>query len=256
MRSRFSSSALVVLVLALAACGGGKKESAGPYAYDASAPLAFMDKGVVNHDYPVKIHDVSYVGAGHPVPAYLLLPPKRGGRHAAVIYLHGSGGTRLDLVTFAAALSLRGAVTMSLDVPQTDAYRPMVVDVRRALDLLDSRPDVDPKRIGIVGYSLGGQLAALVAGVDPRPKAVGVIAGRGTAEARQAIRSAQADLFFQAGVADQVVPTQQLEALVDAAPERHRRVKWYPTGHGMSVAVFDEQNAWQARELDVSDSSS
>jgi dienelactone hydrolase len=238
----------------VAACGGAK-EAGKPYDYDASAPLAFRDRGVVNHDYPVKIHDVSYAGAGHRVPAYLLLPPTRRGRHAAVIYLHGSGGTRLDLVTFAAALSLRGAVTMSLDVPQTDADRPMVVDVRRALDLLDARADVDPQRIGIVGYSLGGQLAALVAGVDPRPKAVGIIAGRGTPEARQAIRAAHADLFFQAGVADQVVPTVQLEALVDATPERRRRVKWYPTGHGMSVAVFDEQNAWQARELDVSHSS-
>lgn len=243
MRSPFWSSA--ALVLLVAACGAAP----GPYDYDIRAPLAFRDAGVVNHDYPVEIHDVSYAGDGHRVAAYLLLPPKRSGRHAAVVYLHGSGGTRLDLVTFAAKLSLRGAVTMSLDVPQSDAYRPMVVDVRRALDLLGRRPDVDPKRIGIVGYSLGGQLAALVAGVDSRPAAVGIIAGRGTPETNEAIASARADLFFQAGVADQVVPPAQLEALVDAAPEGHRKVTWYPTGHGMSVAAFEEQNAWQAREL-------
>jgi len=244
MRSRFWSS--LALILLAAACGSAKP---GPYDYDTRAPLAFRDAGVVNHDYPVEIHDVSYAGDGHRVAAYLLLPPKRGGRHAAVVYLHGSGGTRLDLVTFAARLSLRGAVTMSLDVPQSDAYRPMVVDVRRALDLLARRVDVDPKRIGIVGYSLGGQLAALVAGVDARPAAVGVIAGRGTPEAKEAIASAHADLFFQAGVDDRVVPPAQLEALVDAAPEDRRKVKWYPTGHGMSVAAFEEQNAWQAREL-------
>jgi dienelactone hydrolase len=244
MRSPFWSSA--ALVLLVAACGAANP---GPYDYDARAPLAFRDAGVVNHDYPVEIHDVSYAGDGHRVGAYLLLPPKRGGRHAAVVYLHGSGGTRLDLVTFAAKLSLRGAVTMSLDVPQSDAYRPMVVDVRRALDLLGRRLDVDPKRIGIVGYSLGGQLAALVAGVDSRPAAVGIIAGRGTPETKEAIASARADLFFQAGVADRVVPPAQLEALVDAAPEGHRKVTWYPTGHGMSVAAFEEQNAWQAREL-------
>jgi dienelactone hydrolase len=258
MRSRFWSSAwllLLVLVPAVAGCGDATPQP-GPYDYDAAAPLAVRDAGVVNHDFPVKIHDVSYVGDGHRVPAYLLLPPARTGRHPAVVYLHGSGGTRLDLVTFAAKLSLRGAVTMSLDVPESDAYRPMVVDVRRALDLLDARSDVDPERIGIVGYSLGGQLAALVAGVDRRPAAVGIIAGRDTPEARQAIGSVRADLFFQAGVGDQVVPTEQLEALVDAAPERQRRVKWYPTGHGMSVAVFDEQNAWQARELELPNSPS
>jgi hypothetical protein len=33
-------------------------------------------------------------------------------------------------------------------------------------------------------------------------------------------------------------------------------VEWYLTGHGMSAAVFDTQNAWQARELDISYSSS
>jgi uncharacterized protein len=192
MRSAFWSSPFAVLVLFVAGCGAGNTKP-GPYDYDAAAPLAVRDAGVVNHDFPVKIHDVSYAGDGHRVPAYLLLPPARTGRHPAVVYLHGSGGTRLDLVTFAAKLSLRGAVTMSLDVPESDAYRPMVVDVRRALDLLDARSDVDPERIGIVGYSLGGQLAVLVAGVDRRPAAVGIIAGRGTPEARQAIGSARAD---------------------------------------------------------------
>jgi dienelactone hydrolase len=246
MRSRFWPS--VALVLLVAACGGGKPRP-GPYDYDAAAPLAFRDAGIVNDDFPVQIHDVSYAGEGHRVPAYLLLPPKRRGRHPAVVYLHGSGGTRLDLVTFAARLSLRGAITMSLDVPQSDSYRPMVVDVRRAIDVLAERSDVDPRRIGIVGYSLGAQLAALVAGVDSRPVAVGIVAGRGTPETKEAIASARADLFFQAGVEDQVVPPAQLEALVDAAPERRRKVKWYPTGHGMSAAAFDEQNAWQAREL-------
>jgi dienelactone hydrolase len=245
MRSRCWPS--LAIVLALAACGGGAKP--GPYDYDSGAPLAFRDRGVVNHDYPVKIHDVSYAGDGHRVPAYLLLPPQRGVRHPAVVYLHGSGGTRLDLVTFAAKLSLRGAVTMALDVPQGDAYAPMVIDARRALDLLAARPDVDPERLGVVGYSLGGQLAAIVAGVDTRPKAVGIIAGRGTPEAREAVAHAQAELFFQAGTTDAVVPREELEALVDAAPAAHRRVKWYAAGHEMGIAAFDEQDAWQAREL-------
>ena len=245
MRSRCWSS--LALLAVVAGCGGGAK--AGPYDYDSTAPLAFRDAGVVNHDFPVKIHDVSYAGDGHRVNAYLLVPPHDTGRHPAVVYLHGSGGSRLDLVTFAAKLSLLGAVTMALDVPQSDEYRPMVVDVRRSLDLLAARSDVDPKRIGVVGYSLGGQLAAIVAGVDSRPKAVGIIAGRGTPEAKDAIAHAKADLFFQAGVNDSVVPAAQLEALIDAAPEAHRRVKWYPTDHTMSIDAFDEQDAWQAREL-------
>lgn len=248
MRSPWWCSALAALLLA--ACGGGA--GAGPYDYDRGAPLAFRDGGVVSHGLRVKIHDVSYAGEGHRVKAYLMLPPAdRGRRFPAVVFLHGSGGTRDDFAVFAASLALAGAVTMTLTVPPSTEYRPMVVDVRRVLDLLDGRPDVDPKRIGVVGYSLGGQLAAIVAGADDRPKAVGVIAGRGTPEAEDAVAEARADLFFQAGVNDTLVGPDRLEALIDAAPESHRRVRWYPTGHEMSSAAFDEQNAWQARELGI-----
>ncbi len=41
-------------------------------------------------------------------------------------------------------------------------------DVRRAIDLLASRPEVDPQRIGITGISLGGIVAASAAGREPR----------------------------------------------------------------------------------------
>jgi dienelactone hydrolase len=43
-----------------------------------------------------------------------------------------------------------------------------VVDVRRAACWLQSRREVDPRRIGIVGTSLGGIVGALAVGVDPR----------------------------------------------------------------------------------------
>ena len=44
------------------------------------------------------------------------------------------------------------------------------------------------------------------------------------------------------------MPHAQLLALIDAAPD-HPRVRWYETGHGMSRRSFDDQIAWQAREL-------
>ena len=36
-------------------------------------------------------------------------------------------------------------------------------DIRRTVDLLASRPEIDPQRIGITGISLGGIVAATVA---------------------------------------------------------------------------------------------
>ncbi|MBN2477507.1 MAG: prolyl oligopeptidase family serine peptidase [Pirellulales bacterium] len=41
-------------------------------------------------------------------------------------------------------------------------------DVQRTVDVLASRPEIDPRRIGITGISLGGIVAATAAGVDPR----------------------------------------------------------------------------------------
>ena len=51
-------------------------------------------------------------------------------------------------------------------------------DVRRTVDVLASRPEVDPERIGITGISLGGIVAALSAGIEPRfERAMLILAG-------------------------------------------------------------------------------
>ena len=51
-------------------------------------------------------------------------------------------------------------------------------DVRRTIDLVASRPEVDPARIGITGISLGGITAATAAALDPRlSRAVLILAG-------------------------------------------------------------------------------
>jgi len=57
---------------------------------------------------------------------------------------------------------------MLLDDPRRaiDAMRQTVMDIRRAKALLASRPEIDPRKIGITGISLGGILTALAAGVD------------------------------------------------------------------------------------------
>ncbi|HTO82806.1 MAG TPA: dienelactone hydrolase family protein, partial [Methylomirabilota bacterium] len=86
-----------------------------------------------------------------------------------------------------------------------------------------------PGKVGVVGFSLGGQIAAILAGADPRPVAVGVIAGRGTDVALYWIRRSHARLYFQAGTEDEVVPHAQLLALMHAAPGTPK-VTWYTIG--------------------------
>jgi dienelactone hydrolase len=243
-RSLFWCSA----VLALAACGAGAHGSHDPFSY-AALPLAARDDGVVMSSRIVSVHALSFAGAnGARVYAFLVVPRARA-RHPAVLFLHGSGGTREDLLLPAAQLGIRGAVTMTISQPNdAQTFRPLVVNARRALDLLAARPDVDRSRFGLVGFSLGAQTAAILAGDEPRLKAVGIVAGRGSEAPRYWIARSHAHLYFQDGRHDELVPRRQLLALIAAAPG-HPRVTWYDTGHGMSRRSFDDMVRWQAAEL-------
>jgi dienelactone hydrolase len=243
MRSRFWCSAALLL---LAGCGGS--HAADPFAYNDSRPLATSDAGVALAGRNVTVHVVSYDGGAGRVNAFVLVP-RAPGRHPAVLFLHGSGGNREDMLVPAVELANRGFVTMTISQPNDAAtFRPLVVNARRALDVLSQRGDVDSKRLGLVGYSLGGQTAAILAGDEPRLTAIGIIAGRGAPVPLYWIRKAHAQLFFEAGTQDAVVPHAQLVALMHAAPG-HPLVRWYPAGHGMDTRSMQDMVAWQAKEL-------
>ncbi len=47
-----------------------------------------------------------------------------------------------------------------------------IVNHRRAIDLLQAMPEVDPERIAVIGHSLGGHNSLFLAAFDPRIKAV------------------------------------------------------------------------------------
>ena len=49
-----------------------------------------------------------------------------------------------------------------------DRYCTAVSDTRRLIDWLDTREEVDPERIGIVGFSMGALAAATIMGTDAR----------------------------------------------------------------------------------------
>jgi dienelactone hydrolase len=65
---------------------------------------------------------------------------------------------------------------LSTNVPRTmDAVRQTVLDCRRATAWLESRPEVDAKKLGIVGTSLGSFLAALTAEMEPKLNKVALL---------------------------------------------------------------------------------
>jgi dienelactone hydrolase len=304
--------------LVLAGCGGGSSDQAatttasttppataattaqkpaqkqGLFDYDRSAPLAFRDKGDVNPAYPIRVHDVSFAGPKGRVTGYLLLPPVEG-RRPAVIYMHGSGGNRTEFLAPAGWLAARGAIGLTLDSPEARSSEPIaaglkglrqqrdltaqaIVELRRAVDLLQRRPDVDPNRIAYVGWSYGARTGALLAGVEHRIRAYDLIsAGAEPVAAEVAAappdvrpeatkllteidpihgvgRSLPGTVFLQDGAADEIVPQPALDAVAEAAP-KGSRVKWYAGGHAPGTAELRDSLAWLSGRLGLATSS-
>lgn len=131
-------------------------------------------------------------GPGDRVPAYLLIPQGLQGRAPAMLCLHGTSGPRgrtaglgPDYPRYTLELAERGYVTIAPDYVllgenQTDpaalgyASGTMkgIWDHMRAVDLLQSLPEVDPERMGCIGVSLGGHNSLFVGVMDPRLKVV------------------------------------------------------------------------------------
>ncbi len=159
--------------------------------YDRKAPLGFKELGV-EHRGDVSIHDITYLSPkGGVVPAYLVVP-KGKGPFAAVVWGHWYWGNspmrnRKQFLDEAVALAPAGVVSLLTDGPiarpgHVENNEPFneqeiadlvqqVVDMRRGVDLLLARKDVDAKRLAYVGHSYNAVIGAFLSGVDKRFKA-------------------------------------------------------------------------------------
>lgn len=103
-----------------------------------------------------------------------------GENEAAVVLLHGAGSTRTSVLDHAAVLGTHGYGVLLLDARGHGGSegRGMAFgwygerDVAAALDFVAAQPVVAADRIGIVGLSMGGEVAIGAAGVDARVRAV------------------------------------------------------------------------------------
>ncbi|HEX4047408.1 MAG TPA: acetylxylan esterase [Elusimicrobiota bacterium] len=59
-----------------------------------------------------------------------------------------------------------------IETPENYIYREIVAHALRGVDFLAARPEVDAKRLAVMGASQGGGVSLLVAGLDPRISAV------------------------------------------------------------------------------------
>ena len=157
-------------------------DDATHFSYDNKAALDVKQVSLTVQD-GVTVQDITYTGSnGDTVPAYLVIP-KSNGKFAGIIWGHwlmpgAANANRQEFLKEAIALAPAGVISLLIDAPQArpnfmPTLNPIlvaqqVIDVRRAMDLLLSRPDVDPTRIAYVGHSWDAGNGAILDAVDKR----------------------------------------------------------------------------------------
>ncbi len=274
-------------------------EAVKHFDYDAATPLDVHETGhetgVETRD-GVQIHDITYAGAKGPVPAYLVVPGGKG-PFAAILWGHwmmkGSPNKgRQEFLPEAVVLAKSGVVSLLIDAPMVrPEYKPQeqpldtrddVIDLRRGLDLLIARKDVDPSRLAYVGHSFHAAAGALLSGVDKRPKAYVLMAGafdydqylvsqapefvalrKKMPEARLhaafaefswtnpcqfVAHAAPADVLLQNGTRDDYMTVADIDHY-SACVSAPKETKLYDAGHALNPQATKDRDAWLQKQL-------
>lgn len=265
--------------------------------YDVDSPVLITETSSQQED-GYTLHDIHYPSPKTgDVPAYLLVPDGPG-PFAGMILMHGSSGSRETLLDFAKDLVSTGAVVLTISAPSAripgrewitftpqdrDKQIQLMVDLRRGVDLLTEHEKVDSSRIGYVGYSYGAAMGGLLAGIEHRIKAYGLMVGDGglvnhftdegqpvggfetidaSARARwleamspiepiHYVRHASPSaLFFQNARFDRSVT--EADALAyQAAGSEPKQVKWYDSGHGLPLQAYIDMVDWLGEQIGI-----
>src|SRR5207248_3388231 len=187
-------------------------------------------------------------------------------------------------LTDAISLAREGAASLLIDSPDVRSGGPIliacerrdrlpfiqyVVDLRRGVDLLATRPNIDVSRIGDVGFSYGSTIAGVLSGVEHRLKAVVIESGRAyhTGFLRDSCRgvlskkrmaaylasmnfsnpfryvahAAPTRLLIQNGRLDDFTPRKEALKLQRAA-SKPKLIHWYAGSHGLTPRAFADRD--------------
>ena len=267
------------------------------FAYNSELPFEFTVLSEQVEDR-ARIQDVSFKSPlSGKVSAYLIVPPEPQIR-AGLIFGHWGEGDRREFVDEAVILARLGFVSFCLDAsfrrpaayePEEDlsqADRQWIVDVRRAVDILQHRFELPTAHIGYVGHSFGASFGGVIAGVEHRIKAYFLMAGVASAtenmrtsnhplivKARENIppeaweamlaseapydachyigQSAPSSLLFQFARHDDFVSVQDAEQYFELASEP-KRIAWYENcNHELNAQARIDRAIFLCEQLGV-----
>lgn len=202
----------------------------------------------------------------------------------------GSGGNRDFVLEDLVDLAKRGVAGIAITPPQVRPDGPLpfqcvaskdgatfvhyVVEVRRAIDVLASRPEIDSARIAYSGFSLGSQVGAVLSAVDDRVRAVVLQSGVARATAYAPLfcsrlskaklaayvrgmasfepiayvgHAAPTPLLIQNGRRDPI--GQATIRALHAAASPPKTVQWFPGGHGLTIRARTLRDDWLVARL-------
>ena len=158
-----SSIPLVCSLVALFACSDDLSDSA------SQAEFRVVETTIQSRGIAVPVSYVTpAVAANEPFPLVLMAHGHGGSRHEG-------GGYQLA----AKAMAKNGIASIRMDFPgcgdSTESFTNnnlsnMLLDLQAARAYAASQPEIDSDRLGLLGYSMGGRLVALLAEMDPSYK--------------------------------------------------------------------------------------
>ncbi len=188
---------LFIIILAfsvLSSCGSKQEFSIYKYYnYDQDLPLK-DSVNLLRDTTGYELYDVTFSSVHNQTVTALLTVPKTGGNpHPVIILMHGLGDRKtVDYIETGNDYFLKsGYAVLRLDIAKhgeryeddydfsfTGEYRywsreiiiQTVFDLRRAVDFIQTREELDADRIGYFGISLGGIIGTVFSGVEPRVK--------------------------------------------------------------------------------------
>ena len=276
------------------------------YEYDKSLPLK-AEQTVLYELDGARVYDVTYDSPrGGRVTAYLVTPASGTQPCAGIVFGHWGAGTRTEFLPEATLYARTGAVSLLVDNPwvrpspwrkslkqvadpdnDREAFIQAVIDLRRGIDLLSAREDVDAKRIAYAGHSFGAQWGAILSALESRLVTCVLVGGVPDAESiyrdgpdadlvelRATVPKEQQEAFLKAlaptspikFVAHSKVPLffqfARYEQYFDrpameryyAAAVQPKEVKWYHTGHDLNdPAALVDRSQWLRTKIGIGD---
>jgi dienelactone hydrolase len=240
---------------------------------------------------------------GGRVPATLIMPLNTGpfapgeDAMAGIVVQHGSSCGRSSTYGLASRLARSGAAVITIDAPfcrpgAEDIYDmaswraerdrryqiQLIVDLRRAVDVLVSQPEVDPQRLAYIGLSYGAAMGGLMAGVEDRLATLVLIVGDGglnehtsdpdeqgypdhwhqawvdamwPIEPLHFVGRATAPILFMNGTQDVNVPPRDALRYYQAASEPKEQW-WYDAAHYLPARAYGQDTmAWLQDQIGV-----